>query len=90
MKKLFAIAAFLLASTAAQAQYTLRIWRTHHPHRSRSWNGFDTRRLRQHRARGRRTTLAQRSGQRPSAQAERRRKRRSIRRRPSNAETHLR
>jgi len=48
MRKLFAIAALLLASTAAQASNNIRIRRTHHSHRSGPWNGFDTRGLRQH------------------------------------------
>jgi len=48
MKKLFAIAAFLLASTAAQAQYTIRIRRTHHSHAIQTVERFRTRDLRQH------------------------------------------
>ncbi len=47
----------------------LRIWRPYHSHRSGSWNGFDPGRLRQQRTAI--EALAQRSGQRPSAQSRR-------------------
>ncbi len=52
MKRLLALAAFLLASSTAQAQYTVRIWRPHHPHRSGPRHRFDSRRLRQYRQEG--------------------------------------